>query len=443
MHADARYADVLERVIYNGVLSGIALDGEHFFYVNPLASGGGHHRQPFYGCACCPTNVVRLIPSVPGYVYAQCEKGIVVNLYVAGTGAVAVGGTKVKLTQETRYPWDGRVRIGVEPEQAGEFSLLLRIPGWCAKHRITVAGRAAQNVAVEKGYARINRSWKAGDVVELNLDMPVVRVEAHPLVRADLGRVALQRGPIVYCFEAVDNQESVARITLPHDPKFTVEHRHDLLGGVIVIRGVSKRGNPLTAVPYYAWDHRKAGGMAVWVRQDGKATAATAGPEWQGKLYRPMDPATLGPSTAASLQDQITPSASHHGFSTDALEALCDGIEPHDSCDHVVPRFTWWDHRGTKEWVQYDFENPRKVSAVHVYWFDDERTKQHCRVPQSWRLVYKDGDAWRPVEGGSPYGTALDKYNRVTFTPITTTALRIEVQLKPTFSGGILEWKVE
>jgi hypothetical protein len=455
MHGHAKYADVVERAMYNGILSGIDLGGEKFFYVNPLASGGGRHRQPFYPCACCPTNVVRFVPSVPGYVYATGKDGIFVNLYVAGTATVPLGYSTVRVTQQARYPWDGKVKLTIEPQQTARFALNLRIPDWCTgaklpvnnvgpddrrkRAKLTVNGAAWTKLNV--GYERIEREWKDGDVIELDLPMEIERIEAHPRVKADVGRVAVRRGPIVYCFEAIDNGGRVSNIILPHDPKFTAEHRPDLLGGVTVIEGVARDGRKILGVPYYAWDHREPGEMIVWVRQDGKSrTPDMDDRAWQEKLYRPLDPATLGPSTPWSLTELSTPSASHRRNDVGALNDL---IEPSDSCDHGVPRFTWWDHKGTKEWVQYDFPSAKKVSAVELYWFDDERLKRHCRTPQSWRLLCKAGDGWKPVETESEYGTALNKYNRVAFTPVETTALRIEVQLKPQFSGGILEWKVE
>ncbi len=445
MHGDAHYADVLERVIYNGFLSGVGLDGKLFFYVNPLSSAGGHHRQPFYPCACCPTNVVRFLPSIPGYVYARDGDGIFVNLYVAGSGEVPLGGSTVKITQETDYPWDGKVSLTVWPQEPTTFGVNLRVPQWCDEPRLAAAGEAVEKLDIHEGYARVRREWKPGDVIELELPMEIKRMEAHPNVQAGRGRAALQRGPIVYCFEAVDNGELVRNLMLPHDPNFVAEHRPDLLGGVTVVKGVDRKGNPITAVPYYAWDHREPGGMVVWVRQDGKSrTPDVDDPKWEGKLYRPLDPATLGPSIPLTIAELSTPSASHC-HARDALSALNDQIEPGDSCDHEVPRFTWWDHRGTGEWVQYDFDGPHRVAAVELYWFDDGRLKRHCRAPKSWKLLFKDGDAWRPVAGASDYGTEIDKYNRVTFDPVETSGLRIEVQLDPDgpWSGGILEWKVE
>ena len=439
MHVDAKYADIVERAMYNGILSGIHLNGKLFYYTNPLASGGGHHRASFFPCACCPTNVVRFVPSAPGYVYAAGGGGIYVNMYVAGTGEVPLGDRKIKLTQETAYPWDGKVKITVKPDKPGEFAVNLRLPGWRHGATVSVGGKPVGKLDIRKGYARILRNWKPADAIELNLPMKIVRVEAHPLVKADRGRVAVQRGPIVYCFEAVDNPGGVGNIVLPRDPKFTAEHRGDLLGGVTVIKGVARDGRKITGIPYCVWDHRKAGEMMVWVRQDGKSKKPKLDdPSWAGKLYRLLDPAKLASSAPLTMLEKSAVSASYCSGSY-TPSALNDRDEPENSGDQNIPRFSWWKHLGTKEWAQYTFPSPQKVSAVEVYWYE----QRQCHRPQSWKLLYKSGDEWKEVPDASAYGTEINKYNRVTFKPVETTALRIEAQLKPNRSSGILEWKVQ
>ncbi len=444
MHGDSHYADVLERVLYNGFLSGVALSGDKFFYVNPLESGGSHHRKPFYPCACCPTNVVRVLPSLPGYVYATGEDGLYVNLYVAGKVEVTIGGVKVHVEQKTRYPWDGSVELTLRPEKPAEFAVSLRMPEWAEGKMVSliIADREGQKGDAHQGYLAVRRTWHPGDTIRLELPMDVERIEAHPAVVADRGRVAVARGPIVYCFEGVDNEDRVRSIMLARDPELRAEHRADLLGGVTVVTAKTRDGSRATAVPYYAWDHREPGPMIVWVRQDGKTRKPKLDdPAWQGKLYRTLDPSTLGPSEPLTLTEAAEPSASFVGNGT--IWALNDELAPKDSCDHTIPRFTWWNHLGTKEWVQYTWDEPRTVKAVEVYWFDDERLKRHCRTPQSWKLLYRDGKQWKPVETEDELGTDLDKSHRVEFTPVKTTALRIEVQLRPRWSGGILEWNVE
>ncbi|MBI4581198.1 MAG: glycoside hydrolase family 127 protein [Planctomycetes bacterium] len=283
LHADGRYADVVERAIYNGILSGVSLKGDTFFYVNPLASNGKHHRQSWFGCACCPTNVVRFIPSIPGYVYTTDDGGIWIHQYVASTAKMTVGSTAVTLVQKTEYPWSGDVAVTVQPDRAAEFDVRVRIPGWCRGPSIKVAGEPLVNVEIAKGYVTLHRQWKPGDTIELSLPMPVDQVDAHPNVVADRGRVALQRGPIVYCVEAIDNGGRAFNLVLPRDAELGTEKRPDLLGGVMVVkaRGLAvepmdwsgKLYQPLpsatpteiTAVPYCVWDHREPGEMQVWI----------------------------------------------------------------------------------------------------------------------------------------------------------------------------------
>jgi DUF1680 family protein len=291
---DSRFADVMERALYNGTISGVSLGGRKFFYVNPLESRGNHHRQDWFGCACCPPNIARLIASIGGYIYSQAERDAYVHLYIQGSGTLNVGGKKVVLRQETDYPWDGRIRISVNPESPAAFGLNLRIPGWSRNATLIVNGEAVDveaakanggSTSVERGYARTEREWKAGDEVELVLPMPVQRIEANPAVRQDAGCVALQRGPVVYCLEQVDNPAPLHRIVLPRDAELKPCFEVNLLGGITVIRGEALvvddsdwddalyRAEPaklkpseITAIPYYAWDNREPGEMRVWIR---------------------------------------------------------------------------------------------------------------------------------------------------------------------------------
>lgn len=428
LHGDAKYADVVERVVYNGFLSGVSLGGDRFFYVNPLASRGGHHRKEWYGTACCPVNVVRFLPSLPGYVYATSDDGVYVNLYAQSDATVPVKGQKVKLSQETRYPWDGKVKMTVTPERSGPFSIFLRIPEWVEPGQATlkVNGERMEHLPTSNGYAPVRVVWKAGDTIELDLPMPVKRVAAHPKVEAQQGRVALQRGPVVYCLEAVDNGGNVTRLSLPTDAELTTEHRSDLLGGVTVIKGRAQARTAVggsetyefTAVPYHAWDHRAPGEMMVWVPQD--ASLAKAPP-----------PPTIA-NTSTATASHVNPS--------DTLDALSDGDAGKGAGDQSIPRFTWWSRKGTAEWVQYAFRESKTVSGVEVNWFDDTAAGGGCALPESWTVLYRDGNAWKPVkettsnqEGGK--GT-------VRFEPVNTTALRLQVKLKDGRSGGVLEWGV-
>jgi DUF1680 family protein len=301
LHGDARYLDVLERVIYNGVLSGISLDGEHFFYPNPLASDGREPlnkgsvgRQGWFDCSCCPTNLVRFLPSIAGYVYAHRDRDVFVNLFVAGSGELDLDGRKLRLRQDSDYPWDGRIAIAVEPEGPEELAIHVRIPGWArgqpvpsdlyrdlggGEPRYTVAVNGEpQDAPLEAGFAVVRRTWTKGDTVALDLPLAVRRVVSHEKVEANRGRVALERGPIVYCAEAVDNGERVFNLVLPDDAPLEARRRDDLLGGVTVIEGralglspaedgrsVISREQDFVAIPYYAWAHRGEGEMAVWL----------------------------------------------------------------------------------------------------------------------------------------------------------------------------------
>jgi DUF1680 family protein len=288
LYADARYADVLELVLFNGFLAGTSLSGDRFFYRNPLASKGTSQRSPWLEPACCPSNIVRLFPQLSRYLYAVGDGAIYVNQFVGSSGTVTVDGKVVRLTQRTKYPWDGNVEILVEPEHDLSIAIQVRIPGWTrgtpvpsdlyrvAKDAqdapavtLTVNGKTQNTTELEKGYACIRRTWKKGDVIALNLPMPVRRVYAHPKLEADRGRVALMRGPLVYCLEGADHAADVQQVVLPTAAALTAECRSDLLGGVTVIRGqgLSKEGVPvgITAIPYYAWNNRGKTPMAVWI----------------------------------------------------------------------------------------------------------------------------------------------------------------------------------
>jgi DUF1680 family protein len=301
LYGDARYLDVLERVIYNGVLSGVSLSGDRFFYPNPLAADGKYAfnqgalgRKEWFDCSCCPTNVVRFLPSIASYVYAHREDDLFVNLFVAGRAEVDVDGRRVGIRQETRYPWEGRVVVTLEPEGEVELGLHVRVPGWARGRPVpsdlyryldtdtspfvlSVNGEPTK-VELVRGFAVVRRTWRKGDTVELNLPMPVRRVVSHEKVEADAGRVALERGPLVYCAEAVDNGGRVFNLVLPDDVPLQARPRPDLLGGVTVIEGqalalradedgrsVVTLEQDFRAVPYYAWAHRGEGEMAVWL----------------------------------------------------------------------------------------------------------------------------------------------------------------------------------
>jgi DUF1680 family protein len=296
LHGEAGYLDLLERILYNGFLAGVSMSGDAFFYTNPLESDGdypfnegGATRSPWFACSCCPSNVVRFLPSLPGYIYARRDDALYVNLYVAGRGLIRMGETAVQVRQETRYPWDGRIQITLEPERAAEFALCLRVPGWARNRPVPgdlyrylptaqppvtlLVNRQPLSLDLESAFARIRRTWRSGDLVELTLPMPVRRVVCHEKVAENAGKVALERGPLVYCFEGADNDGRILDRALPDDEELAAEFRQDLLGGLVVLLsrpGASPReGSRLVAIPYYAWSHRGPGEMAVWLSRAG------------------------------------------------------------------------------------------------------------------------------------------------------------------------------
>lgn len=292
LHGDSKYYDVLERTLYNGLLSGVSLQGDGFFYPNPLESAGGYERKAWFGCACCPSNICRFIPSVPGYVYAVNGNDLYVNLYMSNTLTQKVNGKDVVLRQETGYPWNGDVQITIDKNSAKTFSLKLRIPGWVRGevapgglykysdgkslgYKVLVNGEEVSS-ELDKGYFTISRSWKKGDKVSLHLDMEPRVVTAREEVEADRGRIAVERGPIVYCAEAADNSFPVRSVLMTTTPAMTVSHG-DVLGfPVEKISTIAQTLHydqmgrlrvddvKLTMIPYYAWCHRGAGEMTVW-----------------------------------------------------------------------------------------------------------------------------------------------------------------------------------
>ena len=289
LDCEARYADVLERALYNCVLSGVSLDGQKFFYENPLASLGTHHRQEWFWVACCPPNIARLLASLGQYIYAVNDKDLVVHLYIQSTAQMTVGGREVTVRQETIYPWDGTITLRLGMDEPSMFGLRLRIPGWCQNAQLKVNGDVFDIAShLEQGYVRVERVWQADDRVELELAMPVERMYAHPNVRQDAGCVVLQRGPLVYCLEGADNKVPLHHIVVPRTAEMASHFGPDVLGGVTVVSGnalleedtdwtgtlyrswpASLQSGAITAIPYYAWDNRQPGEMRVWLREGG------------------------------------------------------------------------------------------------------------------------------------------------------------------------------
>jgi DUF1680 family protein len=300
LHGDSKYIDVLEKILYNGLISGVGLDGKSFFYTNAMqiTNSFSHpdmepERSGWFLCSCCPTNVVRLLPSVPGYIYAQKDDRLYVNLFISSKISMKIQGRQVEIDQQNNYPWDGDLTFMVNPKSSVAFSMMIRIPGWAQneaipsdlysfmntddkKTGITINGKEVP-YEIKNGYAILNRTWKKNDIVRVNLPMEVRKIVANKNVKNDLGKVALQRGPIIYCAEWVDNGGRASNLLVPDDTKFTTEYKHDLLNGIEILKAtvpavvigpngenVHTENQQFTAIPYYAWANRGKGEMMIW-----------------------------------------------------------------------------------------------------------------------------------------------------------------------------------
>lgn len=434
LYGDARYADVYERSLYNGVLAGVSLDGTRFFYVNPLASEGNHHRSPWFGCACCPPNVARTLASLGEYAYAAGDNALYVNLYIQGKVQTKISSGKVGLKVTTDYPWDGKVSLGPIVDKATKFTLYLRKPGWCDDSVVYINNKKVAQPKIERGYFVIEREWRSTDKVELDLAMPVKKVIANPKVKADNGLVAIQRGPLIYCIEACDYDVPIKSIFLPLNSEFTVEKQPLLLGGITVIKGEAQRlpemdwrnvlyqsiDKPekvkLTAIPYYSWDNRKAGEMTVWTP-------------------------TMAPVPAVKGVEALAKVSVSFANDNSQPRGINDGIEPSKSGEQPRYMCHWWPHKGTEEWVQYDWKEPINVEGCKVYWFDDTG-RGECRLPQSWKFLYLENGEWKPVNNTTTYPVKKDQWCEVRFTPVKTKALRLVVQMQNSWATGAHEWKV-
>ncbi len=447
LHADAKYIDVLERTLYNALISGVSMDGRLFFYPNALASRGQHARSPWFVCACCPGNITRFMASLPGYVYAKRGNELYVNLFVTSETTVELGGRKVQIKQLTNYPWDGAVRIMVEPEKSANFTICIRIPCWSRnkplpsdlyrfmqdndEQVILKVNGVPVAFDMDKGFARIALRWEKGDVIEFTLPMSVRRLLANEKVVEDKGRVALQRGPVVYCVEAPDVEDGrVLNLLLEDEARLEAQFLPALLNGVTVIKGqgqacrleksddeqtIVKEKKNFLAIPYYAWSHRGPGEMAVWLAREESAAEPTGIP---------------------SIAETSTASASEKGI---GIEAINDGLVPLSSSDTSFPVFSFLPKKGSTEWLQYDFAKPYEPSSVEVYWLEDDEN----RLPESWKIQYRKSGEWKDVWAPHGFRPEKDKFNTVFFETVKTDALRLELQMQPGFSAGTFEWRVK
>lgn len=446
LHGESKYYDVLERTLYNGLISGVSLDGGGFFYPNPLESIGQHQRQPWFGCACCPSNICRFIPSLPGYVYATKGSDVYVNLFMSNTSNLTVNGKKVQLSQETRYPWNGDIAITVDNNKAKAWTMKIRVPGWVRNqvvpsnlyeytdgkrlgYSFTVNGEKVEG-ELQNGYFCINRQWKKGDVVRVHFDMEPRTVRANYKVEADRGRISVERGPIVYCAEWPDNDFDVLSIVMNREPKFEVVEKPELLYGLNQLKtdaqvlSYDDNGRlvaedvKLTLIPYYAWCHRGSGPMSVWLPQELTAT-------------RPAMPATLASQSKLDASYKVR-----------SLSSINDRLVPKDEFDRSMPYYHWWPKQATTEWMSYEFPEPATVQSATVYWFDDAPWGG-CRVPKYWKIYYMDeAGEWQEVTGADKYGVEKGCANTVNFDPVKTKAVKLEVRQPDEHSAGLFEWEV-
>ena len=447
LHGDAKYFDVLERVLYNGALAGVSFDGGHFFYPNPLESAGQHQRQPWFGCACCPSNICRFIPSVPGYIYAVKGTDVYVNLYTANDSEFKVEGRTVEIEQQTDYPNSGYVKIYMRKVRTG-MTLKLRMPGWMRNNAVpsdlyeyTDGKRPSYTVKIndkivvtqtdEKGYVNLTRDWHIDDKIEITFDMEPRVVKASPKVAADLGRVAIERGPVVYCAEFADNPGfDVRSIILNQMPKFSVTTKNivekfnvpQLVTDAQVLlfntRGeLQSRSVQLNLIPYYAWNHRGQGSMTVWLPQELRATT-------------PVMPQTLSSRSAINAS-----------FKSNTVNAINDRLVPKNQEDTNLGHYEFKQKSGM-QYIEYTLPQATQIQSCTIYWFEDKDAG--CLTPKSWRILYKAYDgSWRPVVGANHYTCDKGVANTVQFNAIITPAVRLEVIQQDNAVAGLFEWEVK
>jgi len=424
LKADGKYMDLLERILYNTFAASHNLDVNRMYYNNYVTRTSTKGRM---GIACCATNIVRTLPSIGGYQYAVKDgDGIWTHLYMAGQAQMTVDGVSVGLQQETSYPWDGSVKLMVSVPGPTSMTLHLRIPAWAAGASATVNGGGVNMGAAAKGYLPITRTWQNGDVVQLSLPMAIRRVYSHPKVVTHQGRVAIARGPIVYCLESNDNSAPVHKIVIPSGASLSSTFDGGQLGGVVKITGTginadTNGSTDFTMIPYGVWDNRSYDTSLMTVMV----------PETPGAVTPPVDKNRVGNAT-------ISYSYKNPG---DTETALNDGV-----LDPNVARFTWWSHQGTDEWIQYDLPQSTTIGRSDVRWFEDASQGGGCDYPQTFSHEYWNGSTWQPMQMTHDYMNMIDLYGGhfaiLRFTPVTTSKIRLKVTLRPGKSAGITEWRL-
>jgi hypothetical protein len=448
LYGESKYVDILEKTLYNSMLSGVSLTGDRFFYPNPLESSGQHQRSPWFGCACCPSNIARFIPAIPGYIYAVTDRDLYINMYISNEADIQIGDQKVKISQTSGFPRDGKVQIIVGTGHKAKFIMKLRIPGWAVNEAIPgdlyrFEGQNPEEFSlllngdtviteIRDGYVSIDRIWNSGDKLQLLLPMPVRLVTADDRIKDNNGKVAVQRGPVIYCAEWPDNNKgNVLNLVLKRDSGFTTHYSADLLGGTQVIKA---RGcqtvrtvdggirmldeETITLIPYALWNNRGPGQMMVWL---------------------PVTPEAAKPLPAPSIAFKSRVKASRM---TGDLPALNDQLEPQSSNDRSIPYFHWWPEKNKWVYVQYDFPVNQVISGTKVYWYDDT-PEGGCRVPDEWEILYLSGNMWKPVKPWNPYRITKNSWDTLKFQPVRASAVKLKVKLNKSYSAGLYEWVVK
>ena len=436
LHTNAKYGDVMETAIYNGALAGINGDGDKYFYVNPLASNGNHHRVSWFGCACCPPNLSRMIGQIGGLAYATSADALYVNLFIGGEVRTQVGGKDATFKIETAYPYDGKVKFTYNGK-GGNFGLKARKPSWCSV--ATVQGVVSSAQEESGNYLAIKREWKTGDSVTINFEMPVRRMLSNPNVKDTVGKYALMRGPLVYCLESIDNEFDFSTVGFPMTEKVSVVNSSTNFKGAPIIEGTAfsapktKWGTKLfsdagdftrvkfRALPYFLWDNRPkpkaANEMMVWLAPN---------PE---------------PAPLQGVEVEATVGVSFKNYNSDP-SGVNDGYVPANSNPNSPRQLHYWPHAGGQEWVTYTFKSDKKVGSSRVYWFDDTG-RGGVRVPKSWKMQAKVGGIWTDVQlKESKYGIQLDQWVSIEFVPVVAREFRILMEQPQGFSSGLHEWQL-
>ncbi len=455
MSANAKYIDVAEVSLYNNVLAGVNLEGNRFFYVNPLETDGRktfNHgragRSPWFGTACCPSNLARLIPQISGMIYSHTDSDIFCALYAGSSTEIPLTNGRIHLTQKTGYPFDGTISIEVTPEkEETEFTLWMRIPGWCTNDRFVpgelykyadgqtaaatakVNGKQIRNKAID-GFIPIKRKWGKGDKVELQLPMPMRHSIADERVKADSNRICITRGPIVYCAETADNKYPVSQYCLSapaKDEKIRI-FSDGIMKGIPALEvdasiATNDEEHPatLTLIPYYAWNNRGDKAMNVWFARDAETVRSSI----------PM------------LKGNISEVKATFTYKGDDETAIADGKHPATSADTSIPRWTSWPQKGKEQQIEITLKKRQKIESVSIYWYNDNGG---VKLPSSWRMEYRKDDKWHEFKPyiTDTFGTAGDQFNMVhPAETIETDALLLHITPTKEATAGILEITIE